>query len=48
MLAAASSGGVKFMPPGQVTRIHTRPDELYRRVRLEGDANPANEGPIDG
>lgn len=35
MLGSGGFGGVRFMPPTEVTRIHTRPDELYRRVRLE-------------
>jgi rhamnose utilization protein RhaD (predicted bifunctional aldolase and dehydrogenase) len=35
MTSAAAFGGVRFMPDAEVTRIHTRSDELYRRRRLE-------------
>lgn len=36
---AVASGGVRFMPEHEVTRIRTRPDERYRRALLaEGRA----------
>lgn len=34
ILGAAAVGGVRFMPAEEVTRIETRPDEIYRRALL--------------
>jgi ribulose-5-phosphate 4-epimerase/fuculose-1-phosphate aldolase len=34
LLGALSAGGPHFMSQEQVDRIHTRPDELYRRQQL--------------
>jgi rhamnose utilization protein RhaD (predicted bifunctional aldolase and dehydrogenase) len=31
-------GGPHFMPSPEVSRIHTRPDELYRRVEIGGES----------
>ena len=40
IIGAESVGGVRFMPDDEVTRIDTRPDEVYRRALLaqEGTA----------
>jgi rhamnose utilization protein RhaD (predicted bifunctional aldolase and dehydrogenase) len=35
ILGAYASGGPRFMTPEAVARIHTRPDELYRRKAWE-------------
>jgi len=50
MLGTYSAGGPHFLTPGDVDRIHTRPDERYRRERLgsegqseaNGDTDPGN------
>lgn len=34
IIGAAAVGGVSFMPPEEVARIDTRPDEKYRRALL--------------
>lgn len=34
LAGAVAFGGVQFMPEHEVERIHTRPDELFRRSRL--------------
>lgn len=34
LLGAYSTGGPRFMPQNEIDRIHTRPDEAYRRQRL--------------
>lgn len=34
IVAAASVGGVRFLPEEEVRRIDTRPDEIYRRALL--------------
>jgi hypothetical protein len=34
IIGAAAAGGVRFMPAAEVTRIETRPDEIYRRSLL--------------
>ena len=34
LLGAIAAGGPRFMAQADVDRIHTRPDELYRRQRL--------------
>lgn len=34
IIGAAAVGGVRFMPDDEVTRIETRPDEIYRRALL--------------
>ena len=34
MLGAYAAGGPRFMTERDVARIHTRPDELYRRLQL--------------
>jgi hypothetical protein len=31
ILGACALGGLRFLTPHDVARIHTRPDELYRR-----------------
>jgi rhamnose utilization protein RhaD (predicted bifunctional aldolase and dehydrogenase) len=35
LLGSYALGGPHFLTPGNVERIHTRPDELYRRKRLD-------------
>lgn len=37
ILGAAAVGGVRFMPAEEVTRIETRPDEIYRRALLASE-----------
>lgn len=34
LLGTFAAGGPHFMPPKEVERIHSRPDELYRRKQL--------------
>jgi ribulose-5-phosphate 4-epimerase/fuculose-1-phosphate aldolase len=34
LLGTYAAGGPRFLTPDNVKRIHTRPDELYRRRRL--------------
>ncbi len=36
LLGTFALGGPRFLSPGDIERIHTRPDELYRRERLSG------------
>jgi rhamnose utilization protein RhaD (predicted bifunctional aldolase and dehydrogenase) len=36
LLGAVSLGGPSFLTPEQVERIHTRPDEEYRRKMIDG------------
>ncbi|MER3386564.1 MAG: class II aldolase/adducin family protein [Microcella pacifica] len=37
IIAASSAGGLVFMPPDEVARIDSRPDEKYRRALLSSD-----------
>ena len=39
LLGTFAAGGPRFMPQRDVARIHTRPDELYRRAQLGLGAN---------
>lgn len=39
LLGAFAAGGPRFMSEHDVARIHTRPDELYRRLQLGLDGN---------
>jgi rhamnose utilization protein RhaD (predicted bifunctional aldolase and dehydrogenase) len=34
LLGAYAAGGPRFLSPAEVERIHTRPDELYRRQQM--------------
>jgi hypothetical protein len=36
LLGTAAFGGPNFLSPDHVKRIHTRPDEEYRRKMIEG------------
>ncbi|MFS0734926.1 class II aldolase/adducin family protein [Microbacterium sp. 1P10UB] len=39
ILGAEAAGGVQFMPPAEVDRIDTRPDEQFRRALLSKEAS---------
>ncbi|MBM4460251.1 MAG: hypothetical protein FJ011_21210 [Chloroflexi bacterium] len=41
LLGTFAAGGPHFLSAKDVARIHTRPDELYRRQKLGVQANPA-------
>lgn len=47
LLGAHAFGGVRFLPHTEVTRIHTRPDEIFRRVRFEGEGEAPGDSPDD-